>query len=98
LRKRDNSWKKILTKNFSQEVSKSAEGNVTGEYSKELGKNKGYVRKKGKKPSTEVNTVDPSSPKSISKLDKGRTIVLEEPSTSRVKWSSNQGTLPRPIH
>jgi len=48
LRKRDSSWKKFLTKNFSQEISKSVEGSVTREDSKGLDKKKGDNRKKEK--------------------------------------------------
>jgi hypothetical protein len=48
LRKRDSSWKKFLTKNFSQEISKSVEGSVTREDSKGLDRKKGDNRKKGK--------------------------------------------------
>jgi hypothetical protein len=89
LRKRGSSWKKLLTENFAQEeVSKSVEENVTGECSKESGRKKGGSKNKRKKPSNEVDIVGPSSPKSVSKLDKGKTIVLEEPPASRVKRSS----------
>jgi hypothetical protein len=35
-----------------------------------------------------VDTIGPSSPKSVRKLDKGRIVVLEEPPASRVKLSS----------
>jgi hypothetical protein len=53
------------------------EGNVTGEYSKESGRKKGDIRKKGKNPGNEVDPIGPSSPKFDSKLDKGKKIVLE---------------------
>jgi hypothetical protein len=47
LRKRGNSWKKLLTENIAQEeVSKSMEENVTGECSQELGRKNGGNKNK----------------------------------------------------
>jgi hypothetical protein len=50
---------------------------VIGEHSKESSRKKGDNRKKGHKSSSEIDPVGPSSPKYVSKLDKGKTIVLE---------------------
>jgi hypothetical protein len=61
------------------------EGNVTRECSKDSGRNKGDGRKKGKNPSNQKYIIGPSSPKSVSKLDKGKKIVLEKPHVSKVK-------------
>jgi hypothetical protein len=64
------------------------EGNVTWEYSKELGRKKGDNREKGNKTNNEVDHVGPISPKCVRKLDKGKIIVLEEQPAPMVERSS----------
>jgi hypothetical protein len=78
LRKQDSSWKKFLTKNYAQEISKSVEGSVTGEHSKGSDRKKGDRINKGQKYSNKIDLVGPSSPKYVSKFEKGKIIVLEE--------------------
>jgi hypothetical protein len=76
LRKIDSSCKKLLTEKISQEFSKSIEVNISREHSKELGRKKGYSKKKRNKYSSKVDHVDPISPKFVIKLDKGNMVVL----------------------
>lgn len=57
----------------------------TRECRKESGKKVGNNKSKRKKPSSGVDNVGPNSPKSINKLDKGKTIKSEENLEVRVK-------------
>jgi len=97
-KKRDGSWKKFLTQDFTleestkshiEDTSKIVGKDREGECSKESTKKAERHQNKKKKPSHEAKDVGPSTSKSVGKSDQRKKTKLRETPEPRVKRKNN---------
>jgi hypothetical protein len=100
LRKQGNSWKQLLQQKFSQEgVSKSIEEHETKACSEGSSRKTKERKIKGKKLGDEKDVVTPSSSQPVDRLDKDNSVMIEEPTASNKKRTSqSQKPSPALIH
>jgi hypothetical protein len=94
--KQGRSWKQLLQQNFSQDgVSKSVEEHETEACSEESGRKLKDRESREKKTKSKGASISPSSSKLVDRLDKGKSVMTEDPTTSK-KERSSQSKEPSP--
>jgi hypothetical protein len=96
LRKQGNSLKQLLQQIFSQEgVSKSTEEHETKACSEGSSRKRNEEKRKGKKLGGEEALVTPISSQTVDRLDKDKSVMIEEPTASKKK-NTSQSQKPSP--